>query len=167
MISGFTLMLDRPFRIGDRIQLTSGLWGDVVDIGLRSTKMKTADHTYLIIPNSDLCNSTVVNMAFPDVRAKGKVVIGVGYGSDVEKVKKLLVDTALEIPDVLRDPPPESYFTTFGDHALTMNLFFWVEDYSRVFPVTDKVNTLLLTRLQEQGIQIPYPIRTVLLEKEA
>lgn len=166
MISGFTLMLDRPFRIGDRIQLTSGLWGDVVDIGLRSTKIRTPDHTYLIIPNSDLCNSTVVNLAFPDNRGKGKVIIGVGYGSDVEKVKRLLVETALEIPDVLREPAPEAFFTAFGDHALTMALFFWVEDYSQAFAVTDKVNSRLIVRLQENGIVIPYPIRTVHLEKE-
>lgn len=167
MISGFTLMLDRPFRIGDRIQLTSGQWGDVVDIGLRSTKIKTPDHTYLIIPNSDLCNSTVVNLAFPDTRGKGRVMVGVGYDSDVAKVKRVMVETALEISEVLRDPAPEAFFTAFGDSALTMNLFFWVNDYSRVFAVTDMINSLLIIRLQENGIVIPYPIRTVQLEKDS
>src|SRR6266542_6046646 len=98
MISGFTLMIDRPFRIGDRIQLASGQWGDVADIGLRSTKIKTADNTLLIIPNSDLCNTAIINLAFPDVRGKGKVSIGIAYGSDVEKVKKLMVSIAGEIP---------------------------------------------------------------------
>ena len=166
MISGFTLMLDRPFRIGDRIQLTNGLWGDVVDIGLRSTKIKTVDNTYLIIPNSDLCNSTVVNLAFPDLRAKGRINIGVGYDSDIAKVKGILVETALEVPEVLREPVPEAFFTSFGDHALNTSLFFWVDDYSQVFSVTDKVNSLLLTRLQDNGIVIPYPIRTVQLEKD-
>ena len=167
MISGFTLMLDRPFRIGDRIQLTTGLWGDVMDIGLRSTKIKTPDHTYLIIPNSDLCNSTVVNLAFPDTRGKGRINVGVGYGSDVEKVKRILVETALEVPDVLKEPCPEAFFTAFGDFSLNMSLFFWVNDYSQVFAVTDKVNSRLIIRLQENGIVIPYPIRTVQLEKDA
>ena len=167
MISGFTLMLDRPFRIGDRIQLTTGLWGDVMDIGLRSTKIKTPDHTYLIIPNSDLCNSTVVNLAFPDTRGKGRINVGVGYGSDVEKVKRILAETALEVPDVLKEPGPEAFFTAFGDFSLNMSLFFWVNDYSQVFAVTDKVNSRLIIRLQENGIVIPYPIRTVQLEKDA
>ena len=167
MISGFTLMIDRPFRIGDRIHLTSGQWGDVSDIGLRSTKIKTVDNTLLIIPNSDLCNSAVVNMAFPDVRSKGRVDMGVAYGSNVDAVKKLLVGIAREIPEVLQEPAPEAYFVSFGDCALNMSLFFWVEDYTRVFTVTDMVNTMIITRFREDGIEIPYPIRTVLLEKEA
>ncbi len=166
MISGFTLMIDRPFRIGDRIQLKDGNWGDVTDIGLRTTKIKTADNTLLIIPNSDLCNTTVINQAFPDVRTKGRINLGVAYGSDVEQVKSLLVATALEIPTVLREPAPEAYFTSFGDSALQMALFFWVEEYTRVFPVTDTINTLLIRRLAEQGIAIPYPTQTVLLHKE-
>ncbi|HEY6007384.1 MAG TPA: mechanosensitive ion channel domain-containing protein [Geobacteraceae bacterium] len=166
MISGFTLMIDRPFRIGDRIQLKEGHWGDVSDIGLRTTKIKTVDNTLLIIPNSDLCNSTVVNMAFPDVRAKGRVNVGVGYGSDVEAVKTLLVAIALDVPEVLREPPPEAYFISFGDSALNMALFFWVDDYTRVFPITDKINTLIIRRFREAGIDIPYPTRTLHLEKD-
>ncbi|HEX9082119.1 MAG TPA: mechanosensitive ion channel family protein, partial [Holophagaceae bacterium] len=129
MISGFTLMLDRPFRIGDRIQLANGQTGDVTDIGLRSTKIRTAENTLLIIPNSDLCNTMLVNQAFPDRRAKGRITVGVAYGSDVERVKALLVATALEVDDVLRDPAPEAYFVAFGDFSLTMSLFFWVEEY--------------------------------------
>ena len=166
MISGFTLMIDRPFRIGDRIQLTSGQWGDVSDIGLRSTKIKTADNTLLIIPNSELCNTTLINQAFPDVRAKGRINVGVAYGSDVVEVKKLLVATAGEIPEIMGEPPPEAFFVSFGESALNMSLFFWVADYTRVFPVTDGLNTLILSRFRENGIDIPYPTRTVLLEKE-
>lgn len=166
MISGFTLMIDRPFRIGDRIQLTGGQLGDVIDIGLRSTKIKTMDNTFLIIPNSELCNTILINMAFPDVRAKGRINLGVAYGSDIEAVKKLLVDTAMEIPDVLRDPAPEGYFVSFGDSALNMALFFWVENYTKVFSVTDGINSLIVRRFQENGINIPYPTRTVLVEKD-
>src|SRR5450631_1854039 len=118
MISGFTLMLDQPFRIGDRIQLAGGQIGDVADIGLRSTKIKTPDNQLLIIPNSDLCNTMLINQAFPDARAKGRIDIGVAYGSDVERVKELLVATALDSDAVLRDPVPEAYFVSFGDSAL-------------------------------------------------
>jgi MscS family membrane protein len=166
MISGFTLMIDRPFRIGDRIQLTSGQWGDVADIGLRSTKIKTADNTLLIIPNSELCNTTLINQAFPDIRAKGRINVGVAYGSDVVEVKKLLVETAGDIPEIMSEPQPEAFFVSFGDSALNMSLFFWVADYTRVFPVTDQLNTSILSRFRENGIDIAYPTRTVLLEKE-
>jgi len=166
MISGFTLMIDRPFRLGDRIQLSSGQSGDVQDIGLRSTKIKTLDNQLLIIPNSDLCNTILTNQAFPDVRAKGRINIGVAYGSDVDQVKQLLVQAALEVPDVLRDPPPEAFFTSFGESALAMALFFWVDDYTKVFATTDRINTLINNRLGEQGIVIPYPTSIVHIHKE-
>lgn len=165
VISGFTLMIDRPFRIGDRIQLTSGQVGDVQDIGLRSTKIKTLDNQLLIIPNSDLCNTMLTNQAFPDNRIKGRINIGVGYGSDAEQVKRQLVSIALEIDEVLRDPEPEAYFASFGDSALNMSLFFWVEEYSRLFATTDKINSMILNRFREQGIDIPFPIRTIQMQQ--
>jgi small-conductance mechanosensitive channel len=165
MISGFTIMLDRPFRIGDRIQLIGGQIGDVADIGLRSTKIRTLDNQLLIIPNSDLCNSILTNQAFPDCRAKGRINIGVAYGSDVEQVKLLLVATASEISDVMAEPAPEAYFTGFGDSALNLALFFWVSEYSTLFAVTDKINSLILTRFNEHTIEIPFPTRTVNLHK--
>lgn len=165
MISGFTLMLDRPFRIGDRIQLVGGQVGEVLDIGLRSTKIRTLDNMLLIIPNSDLCNTMLVNQAFPDRRAKGRINVGVAYGSDVEQVKRLLLATALEVGDILADPAPEAYFVSFGESALNMSLFFWVEDFGGLFAATDKVNTLIISRFNENGIEIPFPTRTVIMEK--
>lgn len=165
MISGFTLMIDRPFRIGDRIQMGTQT-GDVVDIGLRSTKIKGLDNTYLIIPNAELCNTTLVNHAYPDMRVKGRINIGVAYGSDVELVKGLLVSTAASIPEVLPDPAPEAYFTAFADSSLSLSLFFWVADYTQLFATQDKINCALNNCFRNNGINIPYPTRTVLYEKE-
>jgi small-conductance mechanosensitive channel len=165
MISGFTLMLDRPFRIGDRIQLAGGQVGDVLDIGLRSTKIKTLDNQQLVIPNSDLCNTILTNQAFPDKRAKGRVNVGVAYGSDVEQVKQILVATALEVEQVLREPLPESFFVSFGDSSLNMTLFFWVEDYVDLMVVNDRINTLVIRRFRENSIQIPFPTRAVIMDK--
>ncbi|MEI6825453.1 MAG: mechanosensitive ion channel domain-containing protein [Desulfuromonadales bacterium] len=166
MISGFTIMLDRPFRIGDRIQLVGGQIGDVADIGLRSTKIRTLDNQLLIIPNSDLCNTMLTNLAFPDCRVKGRINVGVAYGSDVDQVKALLVATAGEVESVLADPPAEAYFIGFGDSALNMALFFWVAEYSALFAVTDKVNSLIIKRFNEHTIEIPFPTRTVIMEKQ-
>jgi len=165
MISGFTLMLDRPFRIGDRIQLSGGQVGDVTDIGLRSTKIKTLDNNLLVIPNSDLCNTMLINQAFPDQRVKGRINVGVAYGSDVERVKALLAATALEVEDVLPDPAPEAFFVSFGGSALDMSLFFWVDDFSKLLAVTDKINSLVIRKFKENSIEIPFPTRTVILEK--
>jgi small-conductance mechanosensitive channel len=161
MISGFTIMIDRPFRIGDRIQLVGGQIGDVADIGLRSTKIKTLDNQLLIIPNSDLCNTMLTNQAFPDSRVKGRVNIGVAYGSDVDQVKQVLIAVAGEVEEVLSDPPSEAFLVSFGDSALNMALFFWVEEYSTLFAITDKINTLIIKRFSEFSIEIPFPTRTV------
>jgi small-conductance mechanosensitive channel len=165
MISGFTIMLDRPFRIGDRIQLVGGQIGDVLDIGLRSTKIKTLDNQQLIIPNSDLCNTMLTNQAFPNSRAKGRINLGVAYGSDVELVKQQLVATAAEVEGVLADPAPEAFFVSFGDFTLNMSLFFWVEEYGTLFATTDKINTRIIKRFNEHSIDIPFPTRTVKMEK--
>ena len=166
MVSGFTLMIDRPFRIGDRIQLGSQV-GDVVDIGLRSTKIKGGDNTYLIIPNSELCNSTLINQAFPDSRGKGRINVGIAYGSDVERAKALLVATAAAVPGVLADPAPEAYFTSFGESSLSLALFFWTDHYVGLFAATDRINCAIAKSFQDNGINIPYPTRSVLLEKDA
>jgi len=166
MISGFTLMIDRPFRIGDRIQLASGKTGDVVDIGLRSTRIKSVDNTLLIIPNSELCNSAVLNMAFPDMKTQGRITVGVAYGSDVEKIKNIMLEIAGENPEVLKEPAPEAFFLSFGDSALNMVLVFWVNDYTKIITVTDQINMLLITAFTKNDIQIPYPTRKVLLERE-
>lgn len=164
LISGFTLMLDRPFRLGDRIQLIGGQVGDVQDIGLRSTKIKTLDNQLLVIPNSDLCNTMVLNQAFPDLRVKGRINLGVAYGSDIDQVKLLLVATALEVSDVLKDPAPEAFFTAFGDSSLNLALFFWVNEYAKLFATTDQINTLILRRFRQHGVEIPYPVRTILMQ---
>jgi small-conductance mechanosensitive channel len=166
MISGFTLMIDRPFRIGDRVHLSAGQGGDVVDIGLRTTKIKTVENTFLIVPNAELCNSLLINQSFPDLRVKSRINVGVSYGTDVELAKRVLLEVALAVPDVLRDPPPDSFFTSFGDSALNLALFFWVEDYTQVFPVTDAINTRINHQFKNNGIVIPFPTRTVMLEKE-
>jgi len=165
MVSGFTLMIDRPFRIGDRIQLGTQI-GDVMDIGLRSTKIKGFDNTFLIIPNSELCNSTLVNMAFPDLKVKGRINVGVGYGSDVARAKALLVQTATSTPNVLSEPAPEAFFTNFGDSALELALFFWVDDYTKLFSTKDQINCAISSCFQDNGINIPYPTRTVFFEKD-
>lgn len=165
MISGFTLMIDRPFRIGDRIQLAGGQIGDVSDIGLRSTKIKTLDNQLLIIPNSDLCNTMLTNQAFPDNRVKGRVNVNVAYGSDIERVKQLLVATALQVEGVLPEPLPEAYFMSFGESALNMALFYWVGEYTALLAINDRVNCAVLRTFNEQIIEIPYPTRTVNLHK--
>jgi small-conductance mechanosensitive channel len=166
MISGFTIMVDRPFRVGDRIQLSSGEVGDVLEIGLRSTKIKTFDNTVIIVPNTELANMKLINQAYPDSLLKARIDIGIGYGSDVEKAKKIMIDAALSIDYVVKDPPPIVYFDEFGDSALLLYMRFWVKEYLDRMLARDAINMLIKKRFEEEGIEIPFPIRTVHMEPE-
>jgi small-conductance mechanosensitive channel len=166
MISGFTLMLDQPFLIGDRIKLANGQIGIVIDIGLRSTKIQGLDSTMMIIPNSDLCNSTVINLVRPTSVIQGSITLGVGYGSDMEHVKAVLLEIAGDNNKVVADPPPVALFISFGESALNILFLFWVDDPGTIGVVTDQLNCAILRRFREEHIEIPFPIRTVVMEKE-
>lgn len=165
MISGFILLIDRPFRIGDRIRLAGGQVGDVVDIGMRSTKIQGLDTTVMIIPNSDLCNATVVNMVRPTAVIQGRITLGIGYDSDVERAKELLLEIARNNAGVLEEPAPVAQFTSFGDSALNLLLLFWVADPTRLGAVTDQLNCAILRKFRDSGVAIPYPTRTVHLQQ--
>ncbi|MFQ5900918.1 MAG: mechanosensitive ion channel family protein, partial [Thermodesulfobacteriota bacterium] len=166
MISGFTIMIDRPFRVGDRIRLSTGEIGDVIEVGLRSTKIKTFDHTVIVVPNSELVNMRLINMCYPDYLIKGRIDIGIAYGSDVDKAKKIMTEIALSVENVLQDPPPIVFFNEFGDSALLLFMRFWVKDYSRLIFVKDTINSLVKQQFEENNIEIPFPIRTVYMRKE-
>lgn len=167
MISGFILLIDRPFRIGDRIRLSNGQIGDVVDIGLRSTKIQGGDTTVMIIPNSDLCNAAVINMMRPTAAIQGRITLGIGYDSDVERAKELLLAIARGNGEVLDEPAPVAQFTSFGDSALNLLLLFWVETPARLGAVTDQLNCSILRKFREERVDIPYPVRTVHLQQAA
>ncbi len=161
MISGFTILVDRPFRVGDRVELADGTVGDVSDIGLRSTKILSFDSTQLIIPNKQISSARIINHSYPDAKVKLRKDYTVAYGSDVEKVKRLLVEIASQHAKVLKDPEPGVYFTDFGDSALVFKLVCWVEDYKDKFGTTDEINMEVNRRFNEEKIEIPFPQRDI------
>ena len=95
MFAGFTILLDQPFRVGDRIQLATGETGDVQSIGMRATSIKTGDDTILIVPNSILVKERLVNQSRPTRHLATRVDVGVAFGSDLGKVKEVLRAAAL------------------------------------------------------------------------
>ncbi len=166
IIAGLTILLDQPFKVGDRIKLESGEFGDVLEIGLRTTKIKTVENYVLVIPNSLLVKSKVLNFYLPESRTVGKVSVGVSYGEDPEKVREVLVKSALEVEEVLREPAPSAFFTDFGDSALNFLLVFHVDDPKKVFTTANKIRDRILENFRREGIDIPFPIQTVYLRRE-
>ena len=155
MFAGFTLMLDRPFRAGDRIQLASGEVGDVEAIGMRATLIKTLDDTVLVVPNSLLVKERLVNMSRPTRSVTTRLEVGVAYGSDAERVKAVLREAALSSPHVDPARPPVIQLARFGDFAVHFVVVFWAADYLQQGAARSDVAEAAYRGLAAAGIEIP------------
>ena len=161
-ISGVMIMLDRPFRIGDRIEIQAlSTWGDVVDIGLRSTNIRTRDNRMVIVPNSVIAKSLVVNHSYPDQVYRIQIQIGIAYGTDIEYARKVLIDAVSKVEGLVPEKPVEALFLEFGDSALTFRVRWWIQSYVDTRRMFDKVNTAMYYALNEAQIEIPFPQREV------
>ena len=167
LISGVILMFDRPFKRGDRITLPSGGWGDVMEIGLRSTKVLSFEQKVIVIPNAEIARSEIVNHSVPDQRVKIRHDVGVAYGSDMHKVKQIVRSILRAHPLILNDPRPDVFFMGFGDSSLDLVLFFWVGDYREKWEVMDAVNMAIKDRFEAEGIEIPFPQRDIHIRSQA
>jgi len=157
--SGVILAADQPFKIGDRIEVQEYI-GEVISIGPRSTRIKTLDSQLVTIPNSILTNDIVINFAEPDIQMKVRINIGVSYGSDIDQVKKILLDIANEAITsgiCIQDPAPSVYFLKFGQSSLDFQLIVWAQVYSMSWDVQDYINVRIFKRFNEEGIEIPFP----------
>ncbi len=125
-ISGWILMWERPIRIGDFIELGAML-GTVETINTRFTRVRRVDGVRLMVPNSQLLENTVINWTIVDRQLRSVVRVGVRYGSDVEKVRRLLEEILASHPDTLEDPAPSIIFDDLGDSALMFDAYFWIE----------------------------------------
>jgi MscS family membrane protein len=161
-INGFVIMVDRPFRIGDRIELLDlDTWGDVTDIGLRSTRIRTRDNRMVIVPNSVIGKSLIVNHSYPDSQYRIQINVGVAYGTDIEKARKVIVEAVRKVEGVLSEHPVEALFLEFGDSALIFRVRWWLESYIDTRRIFDSVNTAIYNALIEADIEIPFPQRVV------
>lgn len=157
---GALIVMDKPFKVGDRIKIDTYL-GDVISVGPRSTRIQTLDYQLLTIPNSKIANSVIINYALPEVRLKIKIPVSVAYGSDVKRVKEILLEIANEAVErsayVLRYPPPSVYFLEFADSSLNFTLIVWAKAFNMAWDVQDFINTRIDERFREEGIEIPFP----------
>ncbi len=166
-ISGFVIMLDRPFRIGDRIQVQDlNTWGDVVDIGLRSTRIRTRDNRMVILPNSVIGKSLIVNYSYPNSEYRIQIQVGVAYGTDLELARETIVNAVKKVDGVLADHSVEALFLEFGESALIFRVRWWLESYADTRRMFDKVNTAIYKGLNDANIDIPFPHRVVHYKKE-
>jgi MscS family membrane protein len=158
MIAGFSIMIDRPFRIGDRIQIQDlATWGDVIDIGMRSSRIRTRDNRMVIIPNSVLTKSLIVNYSYPDTKYRIQIHVGVAYGSDLELARSTMIEAVRDVDGVLPDQKVEALFLEFGPSDLVFRVRWWLDSYADTRIMFDRVNSALYDALNAAGIEIPYP----------
>ena len=161
-IAGLVIVVDRPYRIGDRIEVQDlDTWGDVVDIGLRSTRIRTRDNRMVIIPNSVIGKSLIVNYSYPDTQYRIEIHVGVAYGTDLEYARETIISAVQGVDGVLEDRKVEALFLEFGDSALIFRVRWWLDSYEDTRRMFDRVNTAMYQALQGAGIELPFPQQEV------
>ncbi len=162
MFAGFALMLDRPFLIGDRIQLASGETGDVVEIGIRATRIHTPDEAILVVPNAVLTKEKVTNLTRPTRSLTTRAEVGIAHGSDLQTAKRVLVDAARASAYVDKSREPVVTVTRLADFGVTLRVSFWVRDYLEQGLAVSEVLEGVVRGFGEAGIEIAVPVQRVL-----
>jgi MscS family membrane protein len=165
VFGAIAILSDRPYKIGDRIQLSSGMVGDVAEIGLRSTRIKTLDSRLIVVPNSDISKSNIINYSLPDTKVRFDINVGISYDSDVEKATSVLLDIAGHTEGVLKDPLPKVYIKDLGNFSINLMMHVWVNDYKLSWDVPDRIYRETLKRFAAERIEIPYPVTSVILNR--
>jgi small-conductance mechanosensitive channel len=161
LISGIIILFERPVKVGDRIEVDD-LSGNIVNISARATTIITNDNIAIIIPNSDLISSKVINWSHNNRSVRFNFPVGVSYREDPEKIRKLLLEVAKANPGVLDKPPPDVLFENFGESSLDFNLRVWTDKFSDTPRILkSQLYYAIFKKFKENNIEIPYPQRDV------
>ena len=159
-ISGLILLVERPIKVGDWVRVGSDE-GIVKRIQFRATELETWQRASVIIPNAEIISTSVTNLTHRDRYGRVEIGVGVAYGSDVEKVREILLDIAEKNGRVSNDPAPTVVFRDFGASSLDFELRCFTSDVMRRLGVASDLRFEIESRLREEGIEIPFPQRVV------
>jgi small-conductance mechanosensitive channel len=165
LFSGIYILLSRQLRVGDYIKLSTGEEGNVLDITWRSTAIKALANNVIILPNQKIASATITNYFMPDKEIGILVPVGVSYDCDLEHVEKVTVEVAKEVLHTIdggvTDFEPVVRFHTFGDSSIGLNVVLRVKEYTDQYLIKHDFIKRLHKRYREEGIEIPFPIRTI------
>ena len=165
--AGIFLMADSPFKEGDYIILETGERGYVRNMGLRSTRFMTRDDIEITIPNSVIAASKIVNESGgPSENERVRINVQVSYGSDIDKIKDILMEIAKNNENVLTYPEPRVRFREFADSGLKFQLLLWIAKPERRGRTVDEINTRIYHQFSENNITIPYPTMNLLMKEK-
>jgi small-conductance mechanosensitive channel len=160
-ISGLALIVEGSLKAGDIVQTSDGEVGRVKEINMRTSKIETRDNIILIVPNSKLINEIVINWSHLEKKTRFKVDVGVAYGSDIELVKKVLLECTDSNTSISSNPVPVVRFINFGDSSLQFQLLFWSTNTFRIEDVKSDLRFMIDKAFREKNIRIPFPQRDV------
>src|SRR5213596_1110097 len=166
IIGGISIQINRPYKVGDWLQVGER-FAEVMEINWRSTRLRTNDAIYLDIPNNEMVSHTIVNLHYPTEIHAMRVRVGVEYKNAPNRVKDALFRAASTAEGVLAQPPVKIYLVDFADFAVTYEIKYYMGNHSRVNEIMDAVLTNVWYELKRQGITIPFPIRTLHVERKA
>ncbi len=166
IFGGISLIVDDSIHKKDVIRLESGESGEIVEVNLRSTKIKTFDSEYLIIPNGVLSNTKIINLAYPTSTLRIDIPVSVAYGSDPAHVKETLLAVLREHEQVLKFPKREIRFLKMGEYSLDFMILFYISNYRDKFMMEDLITAAAYNALREENIQVPFPARAIYKGKE-
>src|SRR5262249_3377934 len=155
MIAGFTLLLDRPFRPGDRLRLSTGETGDVVDIGVRSTRIRTLDQSLLVVPNAEITNTRVINYNLPTPRVLARVEVRLAMGADLAAAERLMTESVRGIDAIVGTPTV--LLKRIADGALDVTMTCVLAEFADQDPVEDKLRREIVRRFAEARIAMARP----------
>ena len=164
IFGGMSLLVDKSVKVGDFIKLDQDTQGEVIDVGLRSTKIKSPDNQVFIVPNGKLADSKILNYVLPNPSVRITIDFSVEYGSNVDNVKKVILGEIKKL-NILNEPAPEVLFLEMGEFALKFRALFWIKSYKDRFEVRDKATTMFYNALNKAKIKIPFPTRTIYTKK--
>jgi small-conductance mechanosensitive channel/CRP-like cAMP-binding protein len=166
IIAGIALELGKPFRIGDWLVVETK-HAEVIEVNWRSTRLRTNDDVYLDIPNKTIVGSTITNLTFPTRQHAIRLVVGFDYNVPPNFIKDVMSRAAAEANGVLTTPKPKVFLKAFEDSAVLYEIKFWLEDESKFNDIVDGIRTNVWYAAQRANIRIPFPIRTVHVERPA
>ncbi len=163
-ISGIIILFERPVKVGDRIEIDN-LSGNIVTISARATTIITNDNIAVIVPNSDIINTRVINWSLNNKSVRLNFPVGVSYQEDPEIIRKLLIEVANENSGVLNDPATNVLFDEFADSSLNFILQVWTSDFSDTPAILkSQLYFEIFKKFKEHNIEIPYPQRDIHLK---
>ena len=166
LFAGIFIMADAPYKEGDYINLDGGERGCVKSIGIRSTRIMTRDDIEITIPNSVIANSKIINESGgPHEQERVRLNISVSYDSDIDKVREILYNIAVNSKHSCDEPNPRIRFREFGDSGLKFQLLFWIEKPEFRGLAIDEISSVIHKEFKKENIEIPYPQHTVHMKK--